>query len=761
MIMSTHYPVTETVEFGLEGSGPRRHRAALLSTVLAASRSLIRSINQSNTSNLLIKGLVLAIAISAAATARASLVTTTITGTVSSGSDVTGVFGLPAGTDLTNQPFTLTYTFDDTKGVQGCITNGVAAFPDCISQISSTPMSNPGTAVLVIAGKSYTFGTQGVDADLYGYYLPSFELLGQEGTFNYLYYYVVDAVGSGADIIAGIVFPQTGSAFPISSWEGSFSASNTQSAAFEFEIATNNGEASGALLPTSVSASGPAAYAQPGAFVAANQPWTNTGVSVTAGQQLQITATGQLDYNSSTCPSGSTCTVGPDGSSPGVPCTGQAVTAPNLPCNSLIARIGDGDPFEVGSNFSTTSAAATGELFLGPNDSNFDDNTLGWTVTITTGQSIAAGTALQFVPITPCRVADTRGAAGEFGGPEIAAGSARSFAVPQSACGIPPNAVAYSLNVTALPDAVLDYLTLWPAGLPQPNVSTLNSDGRIKANAAITPAGANGGVNLYVSDASNVILDIDGYFAPAGTATALAFYPVTPCRVADTRGATSPLGGPFLSGGSSREFPLQSSACGLPSNAQAYSLNVTSLPHGRLNYLTSWPSGQSQPNVSTLNSPTGAVAANAAIVPAGSGGDISVFVSDDADVILDVNGYFAPPAAGGLALYTATPCRVLDTRSGVGVLNGVLGIDVIGSACAPPSTAQAYIVNATVVPAGPLSYVTLWPDGESQPDVSTLNAGDGAVTSNLAIVPTTNGIVRAFSSDATQLIVDLSSYFAP
>ena len=54
---------------------------------------------------------------------------------------------------------------------------------------------------------------------------------------------------------------------------------------------------------------------------------------------------------------------------------------------------------------------------------------------------------------------------------------------------------------------------------------------------------------------------------------------------------------------------------------------------------------------------------------------------------------------------------------------------------APPSTAQAYVFNATVVPPGALGYLTLWPDGEDQPMVSTLNAIDGAITSNMAIVP--------------------------
>ena len=45
--------------------------------------------------------------------------------------------------------------------------------------------------------------------------------------------------------------------------------------------------------------------------------------------------------------------------------------------------------------------------------------------------------------------------------------------------------------------------------------------------------------------------------------------------------------------------------------------------------------------------------------------------------------------------------------------------------------------------------------------VSTLNATDGAITSNMAIVPTTNGSIDAYASALTQLILDISSYFAP
>ena len=370
-------------------------------------------------------------------------------------------------------------------------------------------------------------------------------------------------------------------------------------------------------------------------------------------------------------------------------------------------------------------------------------------------------TPLQFIPVTPCRIADTRNPNGPFGGPALAGNSTREFDIPQSGCNIPATALAYSLNITVVPNPSLGYLSVWPSGQTQPLVSTLNSDGRVKANAAVTPAGSNGGVNVYVSDASNVILDIDGYFMPANTASALAFYPLAPCRVADTRNAAGALGGPYIAGSTSRAFPVQSSNCKIPASARAYSLNFTAVPHGGLGYLSTWPTGQAQPYVSTLNASTGEVTANAAIVPAGTNGEISIYVSDDSDVVLDISGYFAPPASGGLSLYSATPCRIVDTRQTAEPFPGTLLVPVENSACAVPSAAAAYVLNATVVPTGFFGYLSLWAGGQSQPFVSTLNATDGTVTSNMAIVPTVNGSVDSFSQSAGNLILDISSYFAP
>ncbi len=380
--------------------------------------------------------------------------------------------------------------------------------------------------------------------------------------------------------------------------------------------------------------------------------------------------------------------------------------------------------------------------------------------------------AWQFVTLPPCRVVDTRNPNGTFGGPAITGNTARAFPLSQSGnpCGIPSNAVAYSLNVTVVPITTLSYLTIWPTGEGQPTVSTLNSlDGRIKANAVILPAGtSSGSVSVFVTNTTNVVLDINGYFIPSNGST-LAFYPVTPCRVVDTRGADGPLGGPYLTHGQERDFPLLESSC-IPQGGpevKAYSLNFTVVPKtpSGVAYLTVWPQGQSKPLVSTLNDLTDTIVANAAVVPAGTGGEggVATFASNDTDLVIDINGYFAAPDTGGLSFYALTPCRVIDTRHvGNGQpFTGELTVNIATSPCGPPASSAGYVFNATVVPTGSLGYLTLWPDTENQPMVSTLNALDGAITSNMAIVPNVNGKTDAFASGVTQLILDINGYFAP
>jgi trimeric autotransporter adhesin len=383
----------------------------------------------------------------------------------------------------------------------------------------------------------------------------------------------------------------------------------------------------------------------------------------------------------------------------------------------------------------------------------------------------SAPAPLQFVPITPCRMVDTRNPNGPVGGPAIQALTSRNFPV-RSVCGVPANSTAYSLNVTVVPRGSLGYLTIWPGGLSQPLVSTLNSlDGRIKANASIVPAGTDGSVNVFVTDTTDVLLDVNGVFVPQGSnAAGQAFYPVNPCRVLDSR---LPGGGGTLAMNTTRAVIVANAGgCGIPANATAYATNVTVVPRQPLGFLTLWTggSGTPRPTVSTLNALTGTVTANLAIVPAGTAGDINAFVTDATDLIVDVTGYFGPPGnPGALNFYTLLPCRVVDTRLANGPLGGpqpagnsTRDFPVLSSPCNVPGTSRAYSMNATVLPAPTLGFLTLFPTGVSRPTVSTLNAVDGSLTANAAIISSgTTGQISAYLTDLSHLILDINGYFAP
>lgn len=393
--------------------------------------------------------------------------------------------------------------------------------------------------------------------------------------------------------------------------------------------------------------------------------------------------------------------------------------------------------------------------------------------TYTINQAAGAGlpvisSGLHFVPIPPCRLIDTREDRGAFGKPALAGATVRTFDLLSAGCAT-GTAKAYSLNVTVVPRGPLGYLTIWPAGSAQPFVSTLNSaDGRVKANAAIVPAGLNGAISVYATDATELVVDINGIFTDTG---GLSFYPVKPCRVADTREANGPLGGPVIPAGGVRTISV-ANVCGIPSVAEAVSLNATAVAKSPLGYVTLWQADQPQPFVSTLNAPKGGIVANAAIVRMDVKDAFKVFASDETHLVIDVNGYFAPAfldPSNPQRYYALAPCRLLDTREPAGDLSGpalepgqARSFGMRAANCNLPATATSYSLNATVVPQSVLGYLTLWPTGQTQPFVSTLNAVDDKIVANAAIVPVgTGGAVSAFVTDRTHLVIDTNGYFAP
>jgi len=120
-----------------------------------------------------------------------------------------------------------------------------------------------------------------------------------------------------------------------------------------------------------------------------------------------------------------------------------------------------------------------------------------------------------FFSVTPCRVADTRGPSGPYGGPALVANADRTFVVAGQ-CGIPPGAVAAAFNFTVTQPTALGDLRTVPGGGTLPLVSTMNwRPGQTRANNAIIRLGPSGDIVVHVDQGSgtvHLIIDVNGYF---------------------------------------------------------------------------------------------------------------------------------------------------------------------------------------------------------------------------------------------------------
>jgi glucose/arabinose dehydrogenase len=134
---------------------------------------------------------------------------------------------------------------------------------------------------------------------------------------------------------------------------------------------------------------------------------------------------------------------------------------------------------------------------------------------INSGRIYRIQSAKNFYTVTPCRVLDTRGSAGPWGGPALAAGTDRAFSIA-GRCAIPATARAVSVNVIVTAPTDFGHLVLFPNGGAPPTTSSVNfRPGQTRANNAIVTLGPAGDIVVRTGMASGsvqFILDVDGYF---------------------------------------------------------------------------------------------------------------------------------------------------------------------------------------------------------------------------------------------------------
>jgi glucose/arabinose dehydrogenase len=120
-----------------------------------------------------------------------------------------------------------------------------------------------------------------------------------------------------------------------------------------------------------------------------------------------------------------------------------------------------------------------------------------------------------YFTVTPCRLVDTRLAAGPRGGPALAAGATRTFDVA-GPCDIPATARILALNVTVTGPTTAGNLRLHSPDEMRPATSTINfGAGQTRAINAQVRLGSSGAVSAFCSMAVgtvHLVLDVVGYF---------------------------------------------------------------------------------------------------------------------------------------------------------------------------------------------------------------------------------------------------------
>ncbi len=260
----------------------------------------------------------------------------------------------------------------------------------------------------------------------------------------------------------------------------------------------------------------------------------------------------------------------------------------------------------------------------------------------------AAVPGFYYHQLDPARVIDTRDGTGTgtHGVAPLAAGEILAFTMP-GAGGIPTDADvrAVSMNVTATDATAAGYISVFPCDRVRPVVSNVNFDPSdpTVANLATVRMSTTGQVCFYASVATNLVVDVQGYFAPHADVT---FTSLAPVRVLDTRDGTGIVGSRPVHLGRGAVIQLQATgANGVPADAVAVMLNVTITDADGPGFVTAWPCGKARPVASILNFIRGVDRANLTPVRIGVGGKVCLYVNQGTDLVADLNGYFTLAAA--------------------------------------------------------------------------------------------------------------------
>ncbi len=250
---------------------------------------------------------------------------------------------------------------------------------------------------------------------------------------------------------------------------------------------------------------------------------------------------------------------------------------------------------------------------------------------------------------------------------------------------------------------------------------------------------------------------------PLAAVTPTTFHAIAPARVVDTRIGQGTSLAPIVGG---CVLPVRvASLVDLPAAAEAVSLSVTVVNPVAAGFVTVYPCQTGRPLASSLNYRAGQTVANQSIVPLDTADEVCLFASQQADVVVDVLGWFG--GATGSQLAPLPPARLLDTRGPVGGHPGVVpstatvAVDVFGAGGVPAgSTPTAVVVNLTSTGAAGEGFLVAYACDAPRPSTSNLNTGAGRdVAAHAVVAVSADGHVCIYSNVNTHVIVDITGWY--
>ncbi len=276
-----------------------------------------------------------------------------------------------------------------------------------------------------------------------------------------------------------------------------------------------------------------------------------------------------------------------------------------------------------------------------------------------------------------------------------------------------------------------------------------------------------------------------------------AYTALSPFRICDTRAhpTTNQCAGHTLGTNSSMDAQITGkvgpSGQSVPTDALAVALNVTAVSDGTVrSFISVFPGGEARPNVSNVSFDPGVAHANLVVVRLPAGGDITVYnAAGRAGVVVDVEGYFAPPGGAPVAgeYHSIPPLRICDTRARKGtecagsfenplpgntwrdvVLSGRPSGATLNTPSIPTVGASAAVFNLTAVGPTLATYLAVQQPNSltdacptESPAVSNVNPAAGSALPNRVIsaLGPHQDVCVYNAAGSTDFIIDVNGWF--